>query len=95
MSAQPHIIDLPLTLHLSEQARAKLVQRAAAAHTDVAAYVSGLVEQTTQAPQSFDAICGDAQQKFDQTGMTDEELSDLLEKEKHAARNERRTRRGS
>lgn len=92
MAAQPSTIDLPITLHLSEKARATLLQRAAAAHTNVEQYVSGLVEQTAQKPLSLDAISGDAQRKFADSGLSDDQLSDLLENEKHAARRERRAR---
>jgi hypothetical protein len=46
-----------------------------------------VAREMTQAPMSLEAISGDAQKKFDETGMTDDELAELL---KHAARRDRR-----
>jgi len=85
-------IDFPLTLHLSEQAAEKLAARAAAGGSDMAGYVSTLVEQSTQSPLSLQEISGPIYERFLESGMTDDELGDLLEKEKHAARAERRAR---
>lgn len=95
MAASPETVELPLTLHISEQAKQKLAQRAAAGGSDIAAYVSSLVEQTAQKPLSLEEISGPVYQRFLESGMTDDELGDLLEQEKHAARAERRSRQAS
>jgi len=93
--AASRMVELPLTLHISEQAREKLAQRAAAGGADLAEYVSTIVEENAQKPLSLEEISGPVYQKFLESGMTDDELGDLLEKEKHAARAERRARQTS
>jgi hypothetical protein len=95
MAATPQTIELPLTLHISQQAREKLAQRAAAGGSDLAGYVSTLLEQTAKRPLSLEEISGPIYQRFLESGMTDDELGDLLEEEKHAARAERRARQAS
>jgi hypothetical protein len=95
MGTPAQTIELPLTLRLSEGAREKLAERAAASGTDVAGYVSTIVEQNTQKPLSLEAISGPIFQRFLESGMTDDQLGDLLEKEKHEARAQRRAQRAS
>lgn len=72
-----------------------LVERAVASGTDVAGYVSLIVEQSTQKPLSLEEISGPVYQRFLESGLTDEQLSELLEREKHEARSQRRTRQAS
>ena len=95
MATPAQTIELPLTLRLSAQARQKLQERAAASGTDVAGYVSTIVEQNTQKPLSLEEISGPVYQRFLESGLSDEQLSDLLEKEKHEARADRRARQAS
>ena len=95
MATPAQTIELPLTLRLSAEARQKLEERAAASGTDVASYVSTIVEQNTLKPLSLEDISGPIYQRFLESGMTDEELSDLLEKEKHEARAQRHARQAS
>jgi len=61
----------------------------------LAGYVSKRIEQTAQKPLSLEEISGPVYQKFLESGMSDDEPGDLLEKEKHAARLERRARQGT
>lgn len=95
MATSLQTVDLPLTLRVSEHARAKLTERAAESGTDVAGYVSAIVEQNTKRPMSLEEISGPIYQRFLESGMTDEELSELLEREKHEARARRRSGQGS
>ncbi|MGD0140259.1 MAG: hypothetical protein ABSD28_15405 [Tepidisphaeraceae bacterium] len=90
MATPSQSIELPLTLHVSEQTKDALVERAAASGTDLAGYLSVIAEQTVQRPMSLEQICGPVYQNFLDSGMTDDELSDVLEKEKHLARAKRR-----
>lgn len=48
-------------------------------------YASQLIEEAV-AGRRLDEIVGSARARFEQSGMTDEALGDLLEAEKHAAR---------
>jgi hypothetical protein len=95
MATPAQTIELALTLRLSAQARQKLQERAAASGTDVAGYVSTIVEQNTQKPLSLEAISGPVYQRFLDSGLTDEQLSEELEQAKHEMRAERRGRRAS
>ena len=95
MAARSPIIELLLTLRVSEQARQRLAERAAASGTDVAGYVSAIIEQNAQRPASLEDISGPVYQRFLESGLTDDQLRDALEQEKHAARAQRRGRRAS
>jgi hypothetical protein len=79
-----------LTLSISAEAEASLKAKAAAAGVDVETYAATLVEQTTKAPLSLREISGPIAEDFAKSGMTEDELSDFLEAEKHAMRAERR-----
>jgi hypothetical protein len=93
--AAPPTVELPLTLRLSKEAQEKLVQRAAANGTDLAGYVSKIVEDTARKPFSLKEISGPVYQRFLESGTTDDELSEELEHGKHELRAERRTPRAS
>jgi uncharacterized protein (DUF1778 family) len=90
--ATPFDIKLPLTLHLSKEAQERLVQRAAASGTDVADYVSRIVEETARQTFSLEEISGPVYKRFLESRTTDDELSTELEKGKHALRAQRRAR---
>ena len=93
--ATPSTVDFPLTLHLSKEAREELVRQAAASGTDVAGYVSKIVEQTALKPFSLEQISGPVYQRFLESGTSDDELSEELERGKHELRAQRRTRQAS
>lgn len=79
-------VELPITLRVSERARQKLVERTAQSGTDVAGYVSTIVERNTQEPLSLEVISGPVYERFLESGTTDEELSEELERAKHELR---------
>ena len=95
MSADRDTIEVPLTLRLSPQARDAIAKRAAAAGADESEYVSQLVEQIARKPFSLEEISGTAYQRFLESGVSDEQLSEELERGKHELRTERRNRRAS
>jgi hypothetical protein len=84
-----------LSLSISPEAEARLKAKAAAAGVDICTYVTGLVEQTAKAPLSLKEISGPIAEDFAKSGMTEEELGDLLEEAKHEMRAEKRARRAS
>ncbi|MGA2232560.1 MAG: hypothetical protein ABSH22_16815 [Tepidisphaeraceae bacterium] len=86
---------MPLTLHLSQETQEKLALQAAANGTDVAGYVSKIVEETTRKPFSLEEISGPVYKRFLESGTTDDELSEELERGKHELRAERRARQAS
>ena len=79
-------VELPITPRVSERARQKLVECAAQSGTDVDGYVSTIVEQNTQEPLSLEVISGQVYERFLESGTTDEELSEELERAKHEMR---------
>lgn len=95
MPTEPPKLELPLTLRLSADAKRWLETRAEASGTDLAGYVSALLEQMTHRPMTLEEISGPIAERFRESGMSDDELAELLEAEKHAARAQRRARRAS
>jgi hypothetical protein len=93
--AERSLTAFPLTLRLSREAHAALGERAALAGTQVAEYVSKLVESLVETPRTLAEISGPVYQRFLDSGTTDEQLSEELERAKHEARAERRGRRAS
>jgi hypothetical protein len=84
-----------LKLSISAEAEATLKAKAEAAGVDVETYAAAIVEQSTTAPLSLREISGPIAQDFANSGMTEDELSDLLEEAKHAMRAEKRGRQAS
>jgi hypothetical protein len=95
MSKSSQTVEVPVTLRLSEHAKEEIVERAAASGTDFANYVSVIVEQVTRKPRSLEEISGDIYTRFVESGMTDDQLGEALEREKHEDRAQRRARRAS
>jgi len=95
MSSAKNTVAIPLTLHLSLQAKEQLASRAAASGTGLSEYVSAIVEQNAQSRFSLEELSGEVMQRFLHSGTTDEQLSDELEEAKHARRAERRAERAS
>lgn len=83
-----------LTVPISEELEVKLAAKAKAAGVDVSTYVATIVEQTVKASLSLTEISGTIADDFAKSGMTEDELSEFLEAEKHAMRTERRAELG-
>jgi ribosomal protein L12E/L44/L45/RPP1/RPP2 len=83
-----------LMVLISEEAQAKLSARAQAAGMDVETFAARTLERVVSRP-SLDEVLAPIRESFKQSGMTDDELSDLLEEAKHEARAARRGRRTS
>ena len=79
-----------LSVSISAEAEVKLKAKAAAAGVDVATYAARQLELLAAPPRSLREISGPIGQAFSQSGMSEDELSDFLEAEKHAMRAERR-----
>jgi hypothetical protein len=82
-----------LSLSISAQAEAKLKAKAAAAGVDVETYAVRHLELIASSPRSLNEISGPIAEEFRRSGMTEDELSDFLEAEKHAMRAQRRENR--
>ncbi|HZK79606.1 MAG TPA: hypothetical protein VFC46_01030 [Humisphaera sp.] len=93
--AQPVLSEIPVTLRLSKDAQTKLTERAAESGKPLAEYISTLVESVVEMPRTLAEISGPVYQRFLDSGTTDDELSEELEKAKHDMRAERRGRQAS
>ena len=82
---------MTLEVSISPDTEAKLREKAAAVGEDVAAYAAGILERIAEAPLSLREISGPLFDEFKASGMTDDELSDLLEEAKHRMRRQQRT----
>jgi hypothetical protein len=82
-----------LSLSISAEAEAKLKAKAAAAGVDVETYAARQLELMASQPKTLKQISGPIGEAFAQSGMSEAELSELLETEKHAMRAERRGKR--
>jgi hypothetical protein len=93
--AQPALFEIPVTLCLSRDAETKLNERADATGKPLAEYISTLVESVVETPRTLAEISGPVYQRFIDSGTTDEQLSEELEKAKHDMRAERCGRQAS
>ncbi len=93
--AQPLLSEIPVTLRLSKDAQTKLTERAEATGKPLAEYISALVESVVETPRTLAQISGPVYQRFLDSGTSDEQLSEELEKAKHEMRAERRGRQAS
>ena len=93
--AQQALGEVSVTLRLSHDTQANLAGRAAAAGQSLDKYLATLVESLVEAPRTLAEISGPLYQRFLDSGTSDDELSEELEKAKHEMRAERRGRRAS
>jgi hypothetical protein len=82
-----------LSLSISAEAEARLKAKAAAAGVDIETYAARHLELIAAPPRSLKEISGPISEDFARSGMSEEELSEFLEAEKHAMRAERREKR--
>ena len=82
-----------LSLSISPEAEAKLKAKAAAAGVDVETYAARHLELMAAPLKSLKDISGPIAEEIARSGMTEDQLSDFLEAEKHAMRAERREKR--
>jgi hypothetical protein len=81
-----------LSLNISAEAQAKLQAKAADAGVDVETYAARQLERLVSPHLSVKTISGPIAEAFAQSGMSEDELAEFLEDEKHAMRAERRAK---
>jgi pyruvate/oxaloacetate carboxyltransferase len=86
--------QMTLTISISAEAESKLVAKAAAAGVDVATFAAKALERAASEP-TLEEILAPLRSEFEGSGMTEDELTELLEQAKHEARAERRARKVS
>ncbi len=77
---------MTLTVPLTPEIEAKLVAKTQAMGIDLGTYAARLLERSVSARAILDEISGDAAINFKKSGMTEEELGEMLERVKHEAR---------
>lgn len=82
---------MTLTVQLDADAEIRLVDKAREAGVGVEEYVTRLLEAEALRPTLIE-ISGPIRAAFQATGMTEEQLGELLEKAKHEMRADRRKR---
>lgn len=87
MAASVQLTETPVTLRLSERARARLAQQAANRGQDLSAVASDLIEQVVTRP-SIAEIMAPVRKQVAESGMNDEQLDDFLRGELEAHRRE-------
>jgi hypothetical protein len=83
---------MTLTISLTPEAEARLLERAAAAGKQPAELARAIVEREVRRP-TLEEISGPIYQEFLKSGMTDEELGEMLEEAKHAMRADKQEER--
>jgi len=79
---------MSISIPLSPDAEAKLRERAQSAGEDITSYAARLLDDAIRKP-SLDELLAPVREAVNKTGMTEEELTSLLEKAKHDVRRER------
>jgi len=82
---------MSITIPISAEVEASLKDRAAAVGQDLPTYAARLLESIAH-PRSLEELSGPVHQRFIESGTTEEELGEELEKAKHEMRAERRLR---
>lgn len=77
-----------LQISLTPEAESRLRERAAAIGREPADLARAIVERDVRRP-TLEEISGPVYQEFIKSGMTDEELGDMLEEAKHTMRAEK------
>lgn len=81
---------MTLKLSISPNAETKLREKAAEVGQDVSDYAAGVLERMAESPMDLRDISGPLFDEFKASGMTDDELGDLLEDAKHRMRRQQR-----
>src|SRR5438876_6031812 len=79
---------MTLTISITPEVDAKLRERAQSQGRDVAEVAADLIRQGVTAP-TLDEILAPVRRAFAKSGMSDNELAEFLEGEKHAMRSEK------
>jgi hypothetical protein len=83
-----------LSLSISPETEAKLKAKAAVAGVDLATYAAKTLERLAERP-SIDDVLAPLRAEFERSGMSEEELTQLLEQTKHQSRAEQHSRKAS
>lgn len=85
---------MTLYISISSEAEAKLRERATADGQPVEAIAARLIEEAVRKPSLYEALAP-LRAEFEASGMSDDQLGDVLERAKHEMRAQRRARKAS
>lgn len=83
---------MTIQVRITDEAEARLRRRAQACGEDLPSYIAKLLAHFAEPPTPLKKLSGPAFDAFKASGMTDDELGDMLEKAKHEMRAERRAK---
>ena len=75
---------MTLTIHVPKNIGAILEEKAKSSGKDVSEYVEDLIEKDIDRPKTLDEILAPVRKNFAESGMTEEELDELIESERQA-----------
>ena len=84
-----------INISIPDEVALKLEKRAKESGQALPAFVSHLVEQFTAPPTPIEQLSGEIGRRFRDSGITEDELAEDLERAKHEIRAERRARNAS
>ena len=94
MTVPLHTTETPVTLRLSDRARAKLAEQASRSGSDISAIASNLIESAVTRP-TVDEILAPFRKQVAESGMSDGELDAFFRGELEAVRKEKRTKKNA
>jgi hypothetical protein len=81
---------MTVTIHVPKNRAAILEERARSNGKEVAEYVEDLIEKDIDRPKKLDEILAPLRKNFAESGMSEEELDELIESERQAMWEEKR-----
>jgi len=91
MASNTPTTETPVTLRLSDRARAKLAEQAEKSGQDISAVASDLIEHAVTRP-SVEEVLAPFRKQVAESGMTDEELDAFFRSELEAHRREKKAK---
>ena len=85
---------MTLTIQVPKNIGAVLVEKARNQGKDVAEYVENLIEKDIDRRKTLDEILAPLRKDFAESGMTEDDLDELIESERQAMWEEKNGRRG-
>jgi hypothetical protein len=83
---------MTITIPLSPEEEKRLLERASLSGRDLEGYVHRLITRHIQASDSIAAVLAPVRRKFEESGMSDDELDALVEEAREEAWRERRSK---
>lgn len=83
---------MTITLRLSDEDERRLAERAVKSGRDLPSYVKLLIERDIRIPASIDEILSPMRRQFEESGMTEDGLDELVEEAREEVWREKQSR---